>query len=62
MDKPKKQAPSATENNPSVENDGNRTIVLQTQENEKLVVCDVCGFANPQYTAICKKCSNYLEK
>ena len=25
-------------------------------------ICDVCGYANPEYTALCKKCSNYLER
>lgn len=26
----------------------------------KRIVCPMCGHANPDYTAICKKCSNYL--
>lgn len=25
-------------------------------------MCDVCGHANPEYTAQCKKCSNYLQR
>jgi hypothetical protein len=24
------------------------------------IVCDVCGYANPAHTALCKMCSNYL--
>lgn len=24
------------------------------------IVCPMCGHANPDYTAMCKKCSNYL--
>ena len=31
-------------------------------EKKKMIVCDVCGHANPEYTAICKNCSNYLER
>ena len=29
-------------------------------EQPKLIICDMCGHANPEYTAICKMCSNYL--
>jgi hypothetical protein len=29
-------------------------------EKKEMVVCDVCGYANPKYTALCKQCSNYL--
>ena len=38
--------------------------VFVPYQNEKktLVVCEVCGHANPQYTALCEKCSNYLIK
>ena len=25
-------------------------------------ICEVCGYANPEYTAQCKKCSNYLQR
>lgn len=35
--------------------------VLITKEKENLVVCEVCGYANPEKTAICKMCSNYLK-
>ena len=31
-------------------------------EKEKKIVCDVCGYANPEHTAQCKMCSNYLTK
>lgn len=27
---------------------------------EKRIVCELCGYANPEFTAQCKKCSNYL--
>lgn len=33
--------------------------VMPNKETEK-IVCDVCGYANPKYTALCEKCSNYL--
>ena len=37
-------------------------IVILQQDNKKesKIVCAVCGYANPEYTAICKNCSNYL--
>lgn len=28
----------------------------------KKLICEVCGYANPEYTAQCKKCSNYLQR
>ncbi len=31
-------------------------------EEKIMIVCEVCGHANPQYTALCEKCSNYLTK
>ena len=31
-------------------------------EKKVMVVCEVCGHANPQYTALCEQCSNYLTK
>ncbi len=38
-------------------------IVVPTNNIEqKKWVCEVCGHANPEYTALCKKCSNYLER
>ena len=26
----------------------------------KMIVCDMCGHANPEFTALCQMCSNYL--
>ena len=38
-------------------------IIVVTHEKTKqiMLICDVCGYANPEHTAICKMCSNYLE-
>ena len=38
------------------------TIPLVRCENkqEERIVCPVCGHPNPEFTAICKMCSNYL--
>lgn len=30
------------------------------KEKEKVVVCEVCGHVNPENTALCMMCSNYL--
>lgn len=30
-------------------------------EKKVMVVCEVCGHANPKYTALCEQCSNYLD-
>ena len=30
------------------------------QEKEQVIVCEVCGHKNPEDTAICVMCSNYL--
>ncbi|MBR5192724.1 MAG: hypothetical protein IKW33_04905 [Clostridia bacterium] len=39
-----------------------QTVVLTSAEKpEKKIVCDMCGYANPEYTSICKMCSNYLK-
>ncbi len=37
-------------------------LVPENEEKEEKIICEVCGYANPKYTAICKKCSNYLTK
>ncbi|MBR2613984.1 MAG: hypothetical protein IKC71_00100 [Clostridia bacterium] len=37
-------------------------IVPYGIEKKKMIICDVCGYANPEYTAICKNCSNDLER
>lgn len=41
--------------------DGCKIVIPFKPVEEKRLVCDVCGWANPPFTAICKKCSNYLE-
>lgn len=39
-----------------------QTLVLaNSQQTPKKVVCDMCGYANSEYTSICKMCSNYLK-
>ena len=35
-------------------------VIDASQIKEKLVVCDVCGHANPEFTSLCLMCSNYL--
>ena len=30
------------------------------QEKEKVIVCEMCGHKNPEDTAMCEMCSNYL--
>lgn len=27
---------------------------------EQPTLCDLCGYANPAHTTVCKKCNNYL--
>ena len=31
------------------------------QEKETVIVCDMCGHKNPEHTAMCEMCSNYLK-
>ena len=38
-----------------------KTVLIMQKEKEGFVICDVCGYANPENTGICKMCSNYLE-
>ena len=48
----------------STEQEITEKVVLLSQEekaSEKYVVCEVCGHVNPEKTAICKMCSNYLK-
>lgn len=48
--------------NGTVEPSDAKTIVITNANEEKeVVLCDVCGHANPKNTAICKMCSNYLK-
>jgi len=35
-------------------------LVSDAKKDEVKVVCPVCGHANPEHTALCKMCSNYL--
>lgn len=35
-------------------------VILTCKQEEEMIVCEVCGHANPKYTALCKMCSNYL--
>lgn len=37
-----------------------KIIIPATSVLQKKRICEVCGYANPEYTAQCKKCSNYL--
>lgn len=41
-------------------NNGCSVLVSCNNDKTEMVVCEVCGHANPEKTAICKKCSNYL--
>ena len=54
---------SKNNENNAATNENVYPVFIPCQKEEKiLVVCDVCGYANPQYTALCKKCSNYLKQ
>ena len=35
-------------------------IPYSVEKQEKKIVCPVCGYANSEYSALCKNCSNYL--
>ena len=51
-------------NSTATEREITEKVILVTQqgnESEKYVVCEVCGYANPEKTAMCKMCSNYLK-
>ena len=39
---------------------GFHVFVPYNKEPEKVIVCDVCGHKNPDNTALCEMCSNYL--
>ena len=43
-------------------NSGFPVLVPCAPQPQKFIVCDMCGHKNPEYTAMCEKCSNYLEK
>ena len=36
-------------------------VLQYEKDKEKRIVCPMCGHANPEFTAICKMCSNYLD-
>ena len=38
-----------------------QTVLITKPEKEAFVICEVCGHANSEKTAICKMCSNYLD-
>lgn len=42
--------------------EGKVLIVGKTQEKQKTVICEVCGYANSENVALCKMCSNYLKE
>ena len=37
-------------------------VNLDQLKREETVVCDMCGHVNPEGTAICEQCSNYLNR
>lgn len=37
-------------------------INLDANRTDVKIICDMCGHANPIYTAMCEMCSNYLTK
>ena len=38
-----------------------KTVIVSSPQSPTVIVCDVCGHVNPENTALCKMCSNYLE-
>ena len=57
MSETEKQAAIAAQTMP----DAKLVVLTQEKANDAVVVCDVCGYVNPEHTAMCKMCSNYLE-
>lgn len=41
-------------------NNGCPLFVSCGNKKAETIVCEVCGHVNPEKTAICKNCSNYL--
>ena len=40
-----------------------QTVIMPCKvDKEKKIVCDMCGHANPEDSAICEMCSNYLQR
>lgn len=52
----KKPTAEALEATPAIQ----PVVVPYPAAPEEKVICDVCGHANPKYTAQCRHCSNYL--
>lgn len=38
-----------------------KTVLITEKEKAGFIICDVCGYANPENAGICKMCSNYLK-
>ena len=36
--------------------------VVYSVEKPEFIVCEMCGHKNPEKTAICNNCSNYISK
>lgn len=43
-------------------NSGYPVLVPCAPPTQKYIVCDMCGHKNPEHTAMCEMCSNYLSK
>ena len=44
----------------TIQNNSCPLFISCNNKKEETIVCEVCGHVNPEKTAICKKCSNYL--
>ena len=42
-------------------NNGYPVLVPCAPQPQKFIVCEVCGHKNPEHTAMCEMCSNYLK-
>ena len=40
---------------------GYPVLVPCEREKERVIICDMCGHKNPEDTALCEMCSNYLK-
>lgn len=54
------RSPDSTQEN-SCNKAGYPVFVPYVPEPQKYIVCDMCGHKNPEYTALCEMCSNYLK-
>ena len=41
---------------------GTGVLVPYAVDRPKKIICDVCGHANTEDSALCKMCSNYLQR